>query len=99
MSRLGLHCIAALFGVCAVVGSAAAQQDFPNRPMHVVIGFAAGGGADILTRWYAAKLAEATGQSVVVDAGGNGADRARPAPDEGFFLRLGKGTDPGHRLS
>lgn len=67
MSRLGLPSIATLLALCALTAGAAAQQDFPNRPMHVVIGFAAGGGADILTRWYAAKLAEASGQSVVVE--------------------------------
>ena len=44
-----------------------AQQDYPNRPIHVVIGFAAGSGADILCRFYTAKLAELSGQSVVID--------------------------------
>jgi len=44
-----------------------AQQDYPNKPIHVVIGFAAGSGADILTRFYAAKFAEVSGQSVVVE--------------------------------
>ncbi len=42
-------------------------QDYPNRPIKVVIGFAAGSGADILTRFYAAKLGELANQSVVVE--------------------------------
>ena len=49
------------------VAGAAAAQDYPSRPIHVVIGFAAGSGADILTRFYANKLAEVSGQSTVVE--------------------------------
>jgi tripartite-type tricarboxylate transporter receptor subunit TctC len=45
----------------------ASAEEYPNRPIHVVIGFAAGSGADILTRFYAAKLAEISGQSTVVE--------------------------------
>jgi tripartite-type tricarboxylate transporter receptor subunit TctC len=45
----------------------ARADEYPNRPIHVVIGFAAGSGADILTRFYAAKLAEISGQSTVVE--------------------------------
>jgi tripartite-type tricarboxylate transporter receptor subunit TctC len=52
--------------VSALVGAAGAD-DYPNRPIHVVIGFAAGSGADILTRFYAGKLAEVSGQSTVVE--------------------------------
>jgi tripartite-type tricarboxylate transporter receptor subunit TctC len=52
--------------LCALAGTAGAQN-YPSRPIHVVIGFAAGSGADILTRFYAAKLAEVAGQSTVVE--------------------------------
>ncbi len=45
----------------------AAAQDYPNKAVHVVIGFAAGSGADILTRFYATKFGEALGQPVVVE--------------------------------
>src|SRR5271166_4110742 len=45
----------------------ARADEYPNRPIHVVIGFAAGSGADILTRFYAGKLAEISGQSTVVE--------------------------------
>jgi tripartite-type tricarboxylate transporter receptor subunit TctC len=44
-----------------------AQQDYPNRPMRAVIGFPAGSGADILGRYFTAKLQDASGQSVVVE--------------------------------
>jgi tripartite-type tricarboxylate transporter receptor subunit TctC len=47
--------------------SAFAQQDYPNRPIHVVIGFAAGSGADILCRFFTNKLSELSGQTVVIE--------------------------------
>jgi len=61
-SRLG-----AAGAVVAFDGPALAQQDYPSRPIHVVIGFAAGSGADILCRFYVARLAEISGQSVVIE--------------------------------
>ncbi|MGZ5804886.1 MAG: Bug family tripartite tricarboxylate transporter substrate binding protein [Xanthobacteraceae bacterium] len=56
---------AAMFG--GFTRAASAQQDYPNRPIHVLIGFAAGSGADILCRFFIAKLAELSGQSVVIE--------------------------------
>lgn len=55
----------AAFG--AFAGPAFAQQDYPNRPIKVVIGFAAGSGADILCRFFIARMAELTGQTVVIE--------------------------------
>src|SRR5262245_34028719 len=52
--------------LCALMGAAAAQH-YRSRPIRVVIGFARGSGADILTRFYANKLAEISGQSTVVE--------------------------------
>ena len=48
-------------------GLAVAQQDYPNRAMRVLIGFPAGSGADILGRYFAAKLGELSGQAIVVE--------------------------------
>jgi tripartite-type tricarboxylate transporter receptor subunit TctC len=45
------------FAGAAVADAPAAT--YPNRPVHVVVGFAAGGGADTATRLFAAKLSEA----------------------------------------
>jgi tripartite-type tricarboxylate transporter receptor subunit TctC len=60
-------CVGAIAATVCALASAAAAQDYPSRPIHVVIGFAAGSGADILTRFYANKLAEVSGQSTVVE--------------------------------
>ncbi len=60
-----------LVGATAALAMAAASmaqaQDFPNRPLRVVIGFPAGSGADILGRHFTNKLQEISGQPVVVE--------------------------------
>ncbi len=66
-------CLRALFGLCAVViaSSAALAQDdaskYPTRPIHVIVGFAAGGGNDVIARIYAQKLSEDLAQPVIVE--------------------------------
>ena len=66
---------------------AALAAGYPDRPIHTVVGFPAGSGADILVRWYARKLEELCGQAVVMDnkpgASGNIATRfaAHMQPD------------------
>ncbi len=65
----------------------AQAQNFPSRPIRIVVPFAAGGPADITSRNIAPRLTELLGQSIVVDnrAGGNGTIGAeamiRAAPD------------------
>ena len=51
----------------AVSAGIATAQEFPTRAIHVVIGFPAGSGADLLGRYYTNKLQEASGQPVIVD--------------------------------
>jgi tripartite-type tricarboxylate transporter receptor subunit TctC len=72
----------------------AQAQDWPTRPVTMVIPFAAGGAPDLLGRILAPRLAEYLGQSVIVEnaggAGGmTGAARVAKAPPDGYQLVLG----------
>src|SRR5450432_851956 len=52
------------------IGPATAQEDpakYPTRAIHIVVGFAAGGGNDIIARIFGQKLSESLGQPVIVD--------------------------------
>ena len=69
-------------------------QEWPTRPIRIVVPFPAGGSADVQSRLIAYELAAALGQSVVVEnkpgAGGNiGAAYAAYAPADGYTLFMG----------
>src|SRR3954464_11266348 len=74
--------------------SPAAAQDYPTRPITMVIPFAAGGPTDVLGRVVAARMGEILGQQIVVEnatgAGGmTGANRVKIAPPDGYTILLG----------
>jgi tripartite-type tricarboxylate transporter receptor subunit TctC len=78
--------------VSALIGAASAQE-WPTRPLRLVVPFPAGGSADVQSRVIADELAKALGQPVVVDnrpgAGGNiGAAEAAHAQPDGYTLFL-----------
>ena len=54
--------------------SVQAQTDFPNKPIRLIVGYAAGGPTDVIARMVAQEIAAPLGQSVVVEnrAGANG---------------------------
>jgi len=75
----------------------AGAQNFPNRPVRIIVPFAPGGATDIVTRVIAQKLNETWGQTVVVDnrggAGGNiGGELAAKANADGYTLFMTSGS-------
>ena len=54
----------------APIAPASAQEDpskYPTRPVHIIVGFSAGGGNDIIARIFGQKLSERLGQPVIVE--------------------------------
>lgn len=86
---------AVLFVVSAafVAGPLPAQTVYPERPIHLVVGFPAGSSADTVARLFGQKLGEALGKPVVIDnvvgaAGNIAAERVAKAVPDGYTLGL-----------
>jgi tripartite-type tricarboxylate transporter receptor subunit TctC len=82
-----------LAGVAVAAPRLAWSQTYPTRPIHMVVGFAAGGGADIIARLIGQSLGERLGQQIVVDnrpgAGTNiGTEAVVKATPDGYTLLL-----------
>jgi tripartite-type tricarboxylate transporter receptor subunit TctC len=91
--------IAKLLGLAVVLSAAlsAHAQNYPNKPVRIIVPFAPGGATDIVTRIVGQKLGEVWGQTVVVDnragAGGNiGADLAAKGTPDGYTLFMPSGS-------
>jgi tripartite-type tricarboxylate transporter receptor subunit TctC len=77
--------------------SAALANDYPSKPIRLIVPAAPGGGADFLARIVGTKLSESMGQSVVIDnrAGASGtiaADATAKAAGDGHTVLMGQST-------
>jgi tripartite-type tricarboxylate transporter receptor subunit TctC len=85
--------------LCAAVAVATSwAQDFPNRPVRVIVPFSPGGAVDGPTRVVAQELSKRLGQQVVIDnrpgAGATiGTDAVAKAPPDGYTLLLASQTN------
>ena len=83
--------VAAMAVLFSAAAPSAFAQDWPSKPVHVLIGFGAGGGTDVATRILADGLSEALGQQFIVEnrpgAGGTIAGgMAAKAPNDGYTI-------------
>src|SRR3954462_7090211 len=88
----------ALWAATALISDAASAQNFPSRPITVIMPFAGGSGSDVVSRILFNKMATILGQPIVVEnkpgAGGNiGTMLAAKAPPDGYTL-VGAASGP-----
>ena len=99
--RAGAAVLAAAGILALTFSSAASAQAYPNRPIRLIVPFAAGGGSDFVGRLIGQKLTEQLGQQVIVDNRPGAASlvgteiAAKGAPD-GYTLLL---ADSGYTIN
>ena len=86
--------IVAALSALLTAGNAFAQASYPDKPLRILVGFVAGGPADVVARMVGDKLIEAWGKPVVIEnvtgSGGNMAtERVAKAAPDGYTLLLG----------
>src|SRR5438094_10518352 len=95
MMRMRRIIHASVYAAIALAGLfSAAAQNYPNRPITLVVPYSAGGGNDAMARIVADKMSKTLGQQIVIEnrggAGGSIATRAvAKAPSDGYTLVLG----------
>ncbi|MGK2900862.1 MAG: Bug family tripartite tricarboxylate transporter substrate binding protein [Burkholderiaceae bacterium] len=96
--KIGLRRLASALAIgCALLATAVHAQDFPNRPLRLIVPQGPGGGSDVGARIVAERLARALGQPIVVEnrpgAGGViGVDAAAKSAPDGYTMVLGSNT-------
>ena len=94
MSRVTLAVVILCSAGAGHIACAQKPDNWPNRPLRLIVPFPPGGGTDLVGRSVAAKLSEALGQKVIVDnrggAGGNiGTELAARSEPDGYAMLIG----------
>ncbi len=94
--RFQQHLFTSLMGLCCLVSVTVAQAAFPEKPVTLIVPFAAGGPTDVLARVVGESLGKVLGQPVIVEntpgAGGTvGNTRASRAAPDGYTMLIGNG--------
>ncbi len=89
-----LGVIISMLAAGSTVAQQAAGDKYPHKPIHLIVGFAAGGGNDIIARIVGQKLQDSLGQTVIVEnrvgAGGRlAAEYVAAQPPDGYTLLVG----------
>jgi tripartite-type tricarboxylate transporter receptor subunit TctC len=79
--------------LATLTGAASAQPAYPNKPLHMIVPFSAGGPSDVLARAIGQKLGDNLGQPVIIEnrpgAGGNiASDYVAKSPPDGYTLMI-----------
>jgi len=93
-NRRAVLLVAAASMAAALLPLSASAETWPNRPIRLLVGFAPGGGTDIVARSLAPRMSEVLGQQIVVEnragaAGTIAADLTAKSPADGYTLLLG----------
>ena len=86
--------MAAAAAALIALAAPAAAQDWPSRPITLIVPFSAGGGVDVSARIQAQRMSELLGQSIIVEnigaaAGMAGGQRVAKAPPDGYTFLIG----------
>jgi tripartite-type tricarboxylate transporter receptor subunit TctC len=89
--------VALLAAAVALLPTGGLAQDYPNRPITLMVGLAAGGITDVTARLYAEAASKAIGQRVIVEnktgaGGGVAAAAVQNAPPDGYTLLVFSGS-------
>src|SRR5712691_3723775 len=87
--------------ICAALVSAAAAQDYPNRPIKLLHGFPPGGNVDIIARLLGNEMSKTLGQSIVIEpkpgvAGSLAAEAVARSDPDGYTLLVLPSAHPAH---
>ena len=83
-----------LGGLALMFAAASAAQEYPSKPIRMVVGFPPGGGTDVVARILAPKLTESLGQSVMIEnrpgaTGTTAAAMVAKSPSDGYTIMMG----------
>jgi tripartite-type tricarboxylate transporter receptor subunit TctC len=87
-----------MFALTSLVAGTVFAQQYPSRPVRLIVPYPPGGGTDIFARLVGAKLSEALGQPFVIEqrpgaAGVIGADVAAKAAPDGYTVVIGQASN------
>jgi tripartite-type tricarboxylate transporter receptor subunit TctC len=94
--QISSGCAAFAFALAAVLAANVARgDDYPSRPIRLIVPYAAGGGADSVARIVARRVSETIGQAIVIENRGGagsiiGTDLVNKADPDGYTLLLGQ---------